>query len=1050
MNAIIDAAIRRSRTVLSVMALIIGAGLVSYLTIPKESSPDIPIPILYVLMGHEGISPEDAERLLARPMEQALRGIEGVREMRTTASEGRASVLLEFDAGFDANQALLEVREKVDETKPELPEDSDEPTVHEVNIGLFPVLVVTLAGELPERALFAIARDLEEELEALPGVLEADIAGDREELLEIVIDPGRLQSYGISEIELFEAVARNNRLVAAGALDTGRGNFAVKVPGLFDEASDILGLPIRASGDGLVRLEDVTRVRRTFKDATGHARVDGRRAVTIEIKKRIGENVIETIEAVRATVAEAAKSWPEGVEVAFIQDASKQIRNILFDLQNSVLIAILLVMIVVVAALGFRTATLVGLAIPTSFLFGMLVLDGSGLTINIVVLFAMILAVGMLVDGAIVVTEYADRKMAEGEPRDRAYAAAAKRMAWPITASTATTLAAFMPLLFWPDVVGEFMKFLPITLIATLAGSLVTALIFVPTLGAKIGRPGTLDPKAMRALAQAETGDVLRLPGLTGVYTRALAVLIRHPLKIVVVALALLVGVQGYYWTHGNGIEFFPRVEPEQALIYVHARGNLSTAEKDALVREVEDRALRSDGIATVYARSGQRLEGDDVADDVIGIIFLEFADWRARRASSEILREIRARTTELAGILVETREPKAGPPTGKDIQIELRARQPERLAPVVRRVRAFMETLPGLIDIEDSRPLEGIEWVIEVDRGRAARFGVDMGMVGNVIKLVTNGIKVGDYRPDDADDEIDIRVRFPLDERHFDQIDRLRIATDAGQVPIGNFVTRRAKRATGTLRRIDGRRAITVKANVEEGILADDKVEEIRAWLAGEALDPAVGIRFKGAEDKQKKAQAFLIKAFAVAIFIMAIILVTQFNSFYRAFLILSAVILSTVGVLLGLLITGQTFGIVMTGIGIISLAGIVVNNNIVLIDTYARLRAAGMEATEAILRTGAQRLRPVVLTTVTTITGLLPMVFQLNIDIIGREVSQGAPSTQWWVQLSTAVVFGLGFATLLTLVVTPCLLRLETWRPAFRHLRRKTGAQVVPQPAE
>ncbi len=1027
MNAVIEAAIGRARTVLSLMVLIIAAGLVSYLTIPKESSPDIDIPIIYVAMTHEGISPEDAERLLARPMEQALRSIEGVKEMRTNASEGRASVVLEFEAGFDADQALLDVREKVDETKPDLPEDSDEPTVNEVNIGLFPVLTVTLSGELPERALFAIARDLEEDLEAIPGVLEADIAGDREELLEIIIDPVRLQSYGISEIELFQTVARNNRLIAAGALDTGRGNFAVKVPGLFDEAADLLNLPVRAEGDGLVRLQDVTSVRRTFKDARGHARVDGRPAVTIEIKKRIGENVIDTILAVRAKVEAAQKLWPEGVEVAFIQDASRQIRNILSDLQNSVLSAILLVMIVVVAALGLRTAMLVGLAIPTSFLFGMLVLDGAGLTVNIVVLFSMILAVGMLVDGAIVVTEYADRKMAEGEPRARAYAEAAKRMAWPITASTATTLAAFMPLLFWPGVVGEFMKFLPITLIVTLVGSLVTALIFVPTLGAKIGRAGNLDPAAMRAMRQAESGDIRTLPGLTGVYVRVLDVLIGHPWKVVTLALALLIGVWSYYGLRGNGVEFFPEVEPEQALIYVHGRGNLSTAEKDALVREVEVRALEAKGIDTVYTRSGQRLEGDDVSDDVIGIIFLEFADWQARRPAAEILQEIRDRSTDLAGILVETRKPAAGPPTGKDIQVEIRSRLPDRLMPVARRIREFMEGQPGLIDIEDSRPLEGIEWEIDVDRAQAARFGADIAMVGNVVKLVTNGIKVGDYRPDDADDEIDIRVRFPRDERHIDQIDRLRIATPGGQVPIGNFVTRRARAAAGTLRRTDGQRAIKVQANVEEGILADDKVGEIRDWLAEQELDPAVDIRFKGADDKQKESMAFLVKAFAVAVFIMGIILVTQFNSFYRAFLILSAVILSTVGVFAGLLITGQTFGIVMTGIGIISLAGIVVNNNIVLIDTYARLRAEGMETTEAILRTGAQRLRPVLLTTITTITGLLPMVMQLNIDLIGRAVSHGAPSTQWWVQLSTAVAFGLGFATVLTLVVTPCLLSFE-----------------------
>ncbi|MDP6705467.1 MAG: efflux RND transporter permease subunit [Alphaproteobacteria bacterium] len=1055
MNAIIDAAISRARTVLSILVLILGAGLVSYLTIPKESAPDIAVPILYVSMSHEGISPEDAERLLVRPMEQELRAVEGVREMRSTAKEGFASVLLEFDAGFDSDQALTDVREKVDLVKPELPDDTDEPTVHEVNVGLFPVLVITLSGEVPERALIATARDLKDELESLPGVLSADLAGDRDELLEVVIDPMRLETYNIGAAELYSAVAQNNRLIAAGALDSGKGRFSVKVPGLFDDPSDVLNLPIKSSGDGVVALKDVTTVRRTFKDATSFARVNGRPAVTIEIRKRLGENIIETIADVRGKVAEMRARWPAGIEVGFTQDESNKIRNMLEDLQNNVLSAVLLVMIVVVAALGLRTAGLVGLAIPASFLFGMLVLHTIGLTVNIVVLFSMILAVGMLVDGAIVVTEYADRKMSEGLHRREAYRLAAKRMAWPISASTATTLAAFMPLLFWPDVVGEFMKFLPITLIATLAGSLVTALLFVPTLGGMVGKPGSADPNVMRGLAAAESGDLGRLPGLTGVYARALGTLIRHPVKIVALAFALLIGVQSYYWTHGNGVEFFPEVEPEQSLIYVQARGNLSTLEKDALVREVEAQVLQVAGIETVYARTGAARQGEEAAEDVIGTIFIEYDDWSARRPAAQILREIRERTLPLAGIAVETRQPKAGPPVGKDIQIELRTREPSRLEPMVRLIRDQLRAMDGLIAVEDTRALPGIELELELEQARAARYGVDTAAVGNMVKLVTNGIKVGEYRPDDADEEVEIRVRFPLDRRHMGQLDELRIGTDRGAVPIGNFINQRPKAKTGTLRRNDGQRTVTIRANVTEGLLADDKVREIRAWLATQELDPAVFVRFKGADDKQKKAETFLAKAFAIAIFVMAIILVTQFNSFYHAFLILTAVIMSTVGVILGLIVTGQTFGIVMTGIGIIALAGIVVNNNIVLIDTYARLKESGVAPLEAIVRTGAQRLRPVLLTTVTTIFGLMPMVFQLNIDFFARSLSQGAPSTQWWVQLATAVAFGLGFATVLTLVVTPCLLALgvkfgavgQVWR-VKRYRKAAPGGK--PQAAE
>ncbi len=1039
MNTIILAAIDRGRTVLLTLALILISGSVAYVTIPKESDPDVDIPILYVSMSHEGISPEDGERLLVRPMEKELRSIEGVKEMRSTAAEGFASVLLEFEAGFDADQAMIDVREGVDNAKGELPSDTKDPKVNEVNVGLFPVLVVVLSGNVPERTLLHLARTLQDDLESLPGVLEADIAGDREELLEIVVDPLRLESYRISPAELIRAVTTNNRLIAAGALDTGKGRFSVKVPGLFRTASDVFDLPIKVRGDSVVTLGDITSVRRTFKDADTYARVGGRTAIALEIKKRLGENVIDTIAKVRYIVGLHQAEWPSGVEVSFMQDKSVNIRSMLTDLQNNVISAIVLVMVVVVGALGLRSAGLVGLAIPSSFLIGILVLTVMGLTINMVVLFSLILAVGMLVDGAIVVTEYADRKMAEGTHRREAYALAAQRMAWPIIASTATTLAVFMPLLFWPGVVGEFMKFLPITLIATLTGSLLVALIFVPTLGAMIGKSGSANSEALKHLAAAETGDIRQVPGITGAYVKVVDFAVRHPLKISLLAVALLIGVQTYYAKNGNGVEFFPDVEPDKAIAWIHARGNMSIDEIDKLVHEVEARILPIDGFAAVYSRIGRPSEGANQADDVVGTLQFEFRDWQTRRPAKEILAEARERTKDLAGIHVEVRIPESGPPTGKPVQIHFRSRFPEAIEPVLLKVLAGVNQVAGLIDIEDSRPIPGIEWQLDVDRAQAGRFGADIATVGEMVKLITNGIKVGDYRPDDSDEEVDIRVRYPLDERNINQLDQIRVMTTNGLVPIGNFVTRKPIPKTGTIKRTDAMRTMNIKAEVADGILVDDKVKEIKAWLATQKFDPNVEIKFKGEDEEQKLAQAFLLKAFAVALFVMAIILVTQFNSFYHAFLILSAVIMSTIGVIMGLIVTGQPFGIVMTGVGVITLAGIVVNNNIVLIDTYVRLKKSGMPPLEAIVRTGAQRFRPVMLTAVTTIFGLMPMVLGLNIDFVTREISTGAPSTQWWIQLSTAVVSGLTFATVLTLVVTPCLLAVGANTSAAIQRRRE-----------
>ncbi len=737
----------------------------------------------------------------------------------------------------------------------------------------------------------------------------------------------------------------------------------------------------------------------------------------------------------------------------------------------------------------------------------------AGLTVNVVVLFALILAVGMLVDGAIVVTEYADRKLAEGVPKEEAFGLAAKRMAWPIAASTATTLAAFLPLMFWPGIVGEFMKFLPITLIATLSASLAMALIFIPVLGANLGTVVRLivmlalavigggvgsglaetyslpvpllaigfglggailgywlgglsgrllekvdtDPEAAKAMAAEpeDAGDddkgidLTQIGGLTGLYVRFLSFAIKAPSLVIGLSLASLIGTVMAYGTYGKGVEFFPSVEPEQIIVNIHGRGNLAVREKNALVAEVEERilALQTERgeLATVYTSAGNFEARDDEAEDIIGKVQIEFTDWDTRRSAAEIKADLRERTADIAGLWIEVREPEAGPPVGKAVHIQLASRNPALLDGAVEIVRQKLGTVSGLVDIEDSSPVPGIEWKLSIDRVQAAKFEANVSILGSFVQLVTKGLKVSDYRPDDSDDEVDILARFPEQYRTLDQLDNIRVNTPMGPIPVGNFVERTAEQRTGMLRRVDTRRIMFIKADVAEGVLPDDKVREIKAWLETAELPHGVEVVFKGEDEEQQAAQAFLMKAFAVALFLMAIILVTQFNSFYSAFLILFAVVMSTVGVLLGLLAIGQPFGIVMSGIGVIALAGIVVNNNIVLIDTFDRLVKISKDARSAILRTGAQRLRPVMLTTVTTILGLLPMVLQINIDFITREVSTGAPSTQWWVQLSTAIVFGLAFATLLTLLVTPSALMLRANMAGFAQRRRDKKAEAL-----
>ncbi len=1049
MGTLIDAAFDRSRTAVLALLFILVSGTAAYLAIPKEAEPDVAIPIIYVSMSHEGISPEDAERLLVRPMEKELQGIEGLKNLTATASEGHASLMLEFDAGFDSAQALQDVRDKVDVTKSRLPADTDEPTVNEINVALFPVITVSLSGPVPERTLLELAQDLKDGIEALPGVLEVDIGGDREELMEIIVDPLVMETYGIGFEDVLGLIQRNNLLVAAGSLDTGAGRMAVKVPGVIEDLEDMLTMPVKTDGATVVTMADIATVRRTFKDPDGFARVGGQPAVTLEVSKRIGANIIETIEAVRRIVAARQMTWPESIRVDYLQDKSEQIREMLGDLQNNVLSAVVLVMIVVVAALGVRSSLLVGLAIPGSFLAGILVLNALGYTLNIVVLFSLILVVGMLVDGAIVVTELADRRMAEGLRRPEAFRLAARRMAWPVISATATTLLVFLPLLFWPGVVGQFMKYLPITVIAALAASLAMALVFIPVIGGLMGRAAPGNPAAVQALVAAERGDLASIRGATGLYLGLLARLLRHPAKVLGAALVFLVGAYVAYGALGRGVEFFPDVEPDFALVQVHARGDLSVYERDALTREVEARLLGMPEFRVVYARTVSG-PGNNRAEDVVGVIQLEFVDWQARRPAAQILEEVRQRTADVAGIVVQTRKQENGPGAGKPVQLEVSARDPAALAPAVGRLRALMADIGGFVDVEDDRPLPGIEWRLEVNREEAARYGADVALIGNAVQMMTSGIKVAGYRPDNSDEEVDIRVRFPFSERNLDQLDQLRVPAAQGVVPIGNFVDLEPAPKTGTLQRAEGRRVMTVSADVAPGLLVDDQVRSLKSALGAEALGAGVEVRFKGEDEDQRETMAFLSNAFLTAIFLMAIILVTQFNSLYQAVLVMSAIVFSTAGVLLGLLAAGEPFGIVMGGIGVIALAGIVVNNNIVLIDTFNELRRGGLGAVEAALRTGAQRLRPVVLTSVTTVLGLMPMVLALNVDLVGREIAVGAPSTQWWTQLSSAIAGGLSFATVLTLVLTPCMLVLgESVSARLGRLRRRLarrGAQDGP----
>lgn len=1036
MNRFIHFCLNHVRTVLLLFFFLFVGGLYTYVTIPKESAPDVKIPIVYVSVHHQGISPEDSERMILKPIEQHVRSVEGLKEIKAVASEDFGTFILEFYAGYNIDKALVDVRDKIDTAKADLPMESDDPIVKEINISLFPVLVIQIAGDIPERTLFNIGRDLQDEIETIKSVLEAKVLGNREEVVEIIIDPMRLESFSISLSDVMRLFSSNNIMIPSGNITSGSGSFMLKAPGLLETVQEISNLPLKTSGtDSVLRLRDVANVKRTYKDRLSYARDKGQPAIVVEVSKRMGENIIDTIQDVRKKTLEFLAPYKDKISITFAQDDSQRIRDMLTELQNNIIMAVILVMIIIISALGWRSGLLVGTAIPTSFLAGIFFLGLMGHTLNIVVLFSLILSVGMLVDGAIIVVEYADRKMIEGHPPLQAYKEASIRMALPVITSTITVLVVFMPLLFWPGVVGQFMKYMPITLIATLTSSLFVALIFIPALGSLIGKVAQSDKAVLKSIIAAETGRLDDIKGIAGYYVTLLKGFIKMPGRTLMGSCIILYAVIFAYSQFGRGIEFFPSIEPDSAIYMVKARGNMSVEEKDRLVKEVENQIINTREFKTVYTKSGN-LQNREFSEDTIGAITVELIHWQERDKANVVLERTLKNINSIPGVIVELKINRKGPQKGKPIEIEISSDKYDLLSPEVDRIEDFLRTIEGIEDIEDSRPKPGIEWELKIDRAEAGKYGADVTAIGAVTQLVADGMKFGTYRPDDSRDEIDVVVRFPEKYRNLDQLDQVRVQNENGQVPITNFVKRIAKQKVASIERVDGKPFMNIQANVNSEFLVDDKVKELQKWLQKNPSHKNVKVQFKGEEEDKKETGSFLIKAFMVAIFLIVIILVTQFNSFFSTLLVISSIGLSTIGVLVGLLVMNQAFSIVMGGIGVIALAGIIVSNNIIFIDTFDDLKDKTANKTEAILRTAAQRLRPILLTQITTILGLMPILFRMDIDFLSRYITIGAPSSEWWVQLASAIVFGVFFASLFTLIITPCALQL---RENYRVWRRK-----------
>ncbi|MEL0184691.1 MAG: efflux RND transporter permease subunit, partial [Hyphomicrobiales bacterium] len=1040
MNKFIDLLHAQPRTILTLLFALIVGGIYSYISIPKESNPDIDIPVFYVSVVQPGISSQDSERLILRPLENKLKGMDGLKQIQSVGAEDYGAVILEFDIKIDNEKTLADIRSKLSEVESELPDEANEPKVTEVNFSLIPSIVVTVSGDVPERTLNKYAKELQDEIEELDTVLSADLSGSRSEMVEVIIDTTKLESYNLTAFELISAISQNNKVISAGAVESDNGRFNVKVPGLFKTINDVYSLPVKRNGDIIITLGEIAEIKRTYEDQADFSKFNGKQAISVNVIKRLGVNIIENNKNVRSVVDEYTKDWPDIIKVDYSFDQSTNIFEVLKSLEAAILTAVVLVMITIIAVLGIGPAILVGLSIPITFMISFLVINLLGMTVNIMVLFGLVLTVGMLVDGAIVVVEYAKKLTEKGSPRKEAFLNASKRMFWPIVASTGTTLAAFTPMLLWPGVAGQFMSYLPTMVIIVLSAALATALIFIPVLGSLGGHRSPSDQ-----ISDTEYDK----PSL---YARLIEIIIKRPIMVLFSAILLGYLIFSSYAKYNNGVEYFVDQEPEEAVIFISARGNLSLYETQSMIEDVEAEVLQVAGIQNINTRSsldggGNPGDQQDKPVDAIGQISIELEDFEKRRKAKFIFEEILDRTKDIAGINVEIRQIEGGPPTGKDIRLEVTSVNYNNANESTKLIRSYFETdLDGIRDIEDTRPLPGVEWAVDVDREKAGIYNTDINTIGSVIRLVTNGILVGNFRPDDSEDEIEIRARLPKEDRNIDQLDKLNIETQQGSIPISNIISKTYRDSVPNISKLNGKFAFVVKANTEDGVNTDQKVSEIEQWLDSQNWPDDVKFKFRGADEEQKEAGAFLGKAALAALALMFIILITQFNSFYQTFLTLFTVILSAFGVMLGILITGQTFSIIMTGTGIVALAGIVVNNAIVFIDTYNSNLREFKDPIRSVVQTATERLRPILLTTITTIMGLIPMATQVTFDFIGRDILVGGITSSWWVQMSTAIIFGLSFSTILTLLLLPTMLVMPYVIKNRKKLKTKSPEPLEP----
>jgi CzcA family heavy metal efflux pump len=1030
---------KRPAAVLSLLVVLVILGTYSYLTLPRESFPDITIPFVFVTTTYEGVAPEDMEKLITIPIERKIKGISDLEEIRSTSAEGISTVAVKFLPGVDIDSALQKVRDKVDQAKQDLPQDMpDDPVIQEVNFSDIPVIRVVLSGPFSLRRLQNFADDLKDRIESIPGVLSAKMTGGLDRAIHVELDLDRVGAYNVPFSSLISAVTRSNVNMPSGSMDIGEGKYLVRVPEDFKHPSEIFSIVAFVRDGKPVYLRDVAFINDSYKDPLTRSRLNGEKSVTLAVQKRSGENILRVTDEVKRAVEEMKPILPPALKIDLTSDMSNDVRLMVSDLENNILSGLILVLAVIFAFIGTQSAVFISLAIPYSMFITFGVLSGFGITLNMVVLFSLVLALGMLVDNGIVIVENIYRHMQQGKSRWEAALAATNQVAWPVITSTLTTLGAFAPLMFWPGILGEFMFFLPETVIIVLTASLFVALVINPVLSALYQR--------VKPVAQEERHQE-KEPWVKRVYLRLLNWALDHRLMVVFTGSIVLVASVVGFSLFGKGTEFFPDTEPRRAYVHLKAPVGTNLDTSDNLVSQVEKVVSDYPDIRYVISNIGS-VGGDPFEQGGTGThinrVALDFKDFHDRsKPSSQIVKEIRERLLKIIkGAEVQVEKEKEGPPTGAAVNIEISGPDIHALGDLAHQLRERIRDIPGLVDLKDNFVKGKPEIRVRVDKEKAALMGLDTYTIAYTVKAAVNGVKVGVYR--EGKDQYDIMARLPeKDRKSMESLKRITVSGPKGEpIPLTSVAEVSLATGVGAIQRLDQKRVVTVSGDVT-GRLANDVIREIESRLTRDFSWPrGYSYRFSGEQREQEKAQAFLIKAFVAAIFIILFILLAQFDSFAAPMIIMTSVLMSLIGVFMGLLLTGTAFGIIMTGIGVISLAGVVVNNAIVLIDYYKQLLGRGIPSRDALIRAGLTRFRPVMLTAITTLLGLLPMATGVSFDFKKFAWDIGSESSQWWGPMAVAVIFGLGVATLLTLVVVPVLCSLEfSLRQRFASKSRATS---------